>query len=63
MTSGAGADSTVPQNPTDGWSYDNPAAPTKVTLHGKSCDTLKGDPAAKIKIVVGCKTLTGDVTK
>jgi uncharacterized protein YegL len=63
MTSGAGADSTVPQNPADGWAYDNAAAPTKVTLNGKACATLKADPAAKIKIVVGCKTVTGDVTK
>jgi hypothetical protein len=63
MTSGAGTDSTLPQNPTDGWSYDDPTNPTKVTLKGKSCDALKADPAAKIKIVVGCKTVTGDVTK
>ena len=45
-----------------GWTYDNPTNPTKVTLVGKSCDTLKADPAAKIKIVVGCKTVT-NVTK
>jgi uncharacterized protein YegL len=61
MTSG-GKDTTVPQSSTDGWVYDNPTAPTKVTLKGKSCDALKADPAAKIKIVVGCKTVT-DVTK
>ena len=63
MTSGGGADTTVPQNMTDGWVYDDPTNPTKVTLKGKSCDTLKADPAAKIKIVVGCKTVTGNVTK
>lgn len=61
MTTG-GKDSTVPQNPADGWTYDDPTNPTKVTLAGKACDTLKADPAAKIKIVVGCKTVT-DVTK
>ena len=61
LTTG-GKDTTVPQGPNDGWSYDNPSMPTKVTLHGKSCDQLKADPTAKIKIVVGCKTVT-DVTK
>ncbi len=61
MTTG-GKDTTVPQNASDGWTYDDPTNPTKVFLKGKACDTLKGDPAAKIKIVVGCKTLT-DVTK
>lgn len=61
MTTG-GKDSTVPQNPTDGWAYDDPTNPTKVFLRGKACDQLKADPAAKIKIVIGCKTVT-DVTK
>lgn len=61
MTTG-GKDNTVPQNPTDGWSYDDPTNPTKVFLRGKACDQLKADPSAKIKIVVGCKTVT-DVTK
>lgn len=61
MTTG-GKDNTVPQNPTDGWAYDDPTNPTKVFLRGKACDTLKADPSAKIKIVIGCKTVT-DVTK
>jgi uncharacterized protein YegL len=61
MTTG-GKDNTVPQNPTDGWAYDDPTNPTKVFLRGAACDTLKADPAAKIKIVIGCKTVT-DVTK
>jgi hypothetical protein len=61
MTSG-GKDSTVPQNPSDGWAYDDPTNPTKVFLRGKACDDLKADPSAKIKIVIGCKTVT-DVTK
>ena len=58
MTSGGGVDKTLPLNPTDGWSYDDPTNPSKVFLHGKACDALKADPAAKIKIVIGCKTLT-----
>ena len=33
-----------------------------VFLRGAACNALKADPAAKIKIVVGCKTVT-DVTK
>jgi hypothetical protein len=58
MTTG-GKDNTVPQNATDGWRYDDPMNPTKVFLAGMACDTLKADPAAKIKIVIGCKTVTG----
>jgi uncharacterized protein YegL len=61
MTTG-GVDKTIPQDAKDGWTYDDPVNPTKVFLHGKACDALKADPAAKIKIVVGCKTVT-DPTK
>jgi hypothetical protein len=48
-------------NPADGgWYYDvNPTAgtPTKVTLCPASCDKVKNDPAGKIEIVQGCKTV------
>ena len=62
MTTGAGVDKTLPQGNTNGWSYDDPTNPSKVFLHGAACDALKADPAAKIKIVIGCKTLV-DPTK
>lgn len=54
-----GADTTIPQDAANGWVYDDPTNPSKVTLKGKACDDLKADPTAKIKIVVGCKTVTG----
>lgn len=53
-----GKDTTIPQDAANGWVYDDPSNPSKVTLKGKACDDLKADPTAKIKIVVGCKTLT-----
>jgi hypothetical protein len=49
---------TVPQDPVNGWTYDDPTNPTSVTLHGTSCDQLKNDPHASISIVLGCKTVT-----
>ena len=61
-TSG-GTDTTIPMSGTDGWVYDDPTNPTKVFLKGKACDDLKADPAAKIKIVIGCKTVTGPLPK
>jgi hypothetical protein len=45
---------TVLKDPVDGWSYDDPAHPTSVTLHGASCATLKNDPNAKVSIELGC---------
>jgi hypothetical protein len=49
---------TIPQDPTDGWTYDDPHNPKSVTLHGVSCNTLKNDPNAKISIVLGCVVIT-----
>lgn len=55
-TDGSGKESTLSKDPNNGWSYDNDAAPTKVTLNGPACNTLKADPKGKITIVLGCKT-------
>ncbi|MBN9167315.1 MAG: hypothetical protein BGO98_10095 [Myxococcales bacterium 68-20] len=56
-TSGAGTTSQIKQDSANGWTYDDPNAPTKVILHGTSCDTLKADPEGKVKIILGCKTV------
>ena len=56
-TNGAGVSSPIPQNGSDGWSYDDPQNPTKVILNGKSCTDVKADPDGKIRIVIGCKTI------
>jgi hypothetical protein len=56
-TSGDGTVSTVPQGETDGWTYDDPSAPTRIVLNGDSCVKTKADLGAKIQIVIGCKTV------
>lgn len=40
----------------EGWRYDDPAKPTRVVLCPKTCDAVRGDPKAKIDILLGCKT-------
>ncbi len=47
----------VPEDPKDGWTYDDPKAPTKVILHGQSCADLKGNPSGDVEVVLGCKTI------
>ncbi len=49
---------TVPQSPTDGWTFDNPSNPTEIDFNGAACTSLKSDASAKVSIVVGCETLT-----
>jgi hypothetical protein len=48
---------TVPQSPTNGWSYDNPSSPSAIVFNGPACDTVKNDPSAQVSIVVGCQTI------
>jgi hypothetical protein len=45
---------TVPEDPTNGWTFDNPLAPTSVTLHGTSCSTAQTTPLATVNVVEGC---------
>ena len=47
----------IPQNPQNGWSYDDPQNPTKVILNGQACADMKADPDSKIRVVIGCKTI------
>ena len=39
-----------------GWYYDNPTAPTKITLCPSTCATIQADQAAKIQVLLGCAT-------
>jgi hypothetical protein len=49
---------TVPEDPVNGWTYDNPQDPSSVTLHGTSCAELKSDPHAIVSVILGCASLT-----
>jgi hypothetical protein len=57
FTDGAGKEHVIPQDTSNGWTYDDPKAPKKVTLHGSSCSEVTGDLMAKVSIVVGCTTV------
>ena len=56
-TNGAGVEAPIPQNASNGWTYDDPNNPSKVILNGQSCADVKADPDGKIRIVIGCKTI------
>jgi hypothetical protein len=49
---------TILQDAKNGWTYDNPSAPTEIILHGASCTTAQTDLTAKVQIVLGCATQT-----
>jgi hypothetical protein len=49
---------TIPQDPANGWTYNNPTNPTSITLHGTACMDLQGNPMASVQIILGCKTIT-----
>lgn len=39
-----------------GWYYDNPTAPTKITLCPSTCTDVQADPLANVSVDVGCAT-------
>jgi hypothetical protein len=39
-----------------GWYYNDPVAPTQITLCPSTCSTVQADPIAKIDIILGCQT-------
>lgn len=41
-----------------GWQYDNPAAPTKITLCAGVCEEVLGSVSGQITVVLGCATQT-----
>jgi len=51
-----GTQTTIDEDPANGWTYDNPTDPTEVILNGTACQNMKSDPMATISIVLGCAT-------
>jgi hypothetical protein len=39
-----------------GWYYNDPVAPSQITLCPSTCATVQADPVAKIDIILGCQT-------
>lgn len=63
LTPSSGAKSTLVQvssegacTGTEGWYYDNPTAPTRITLCKSTCDAVTADPMASLEILLGCPT-------
>jgi hypothetical protein len=40
-----------------GWYYDNPAAPTSISLCDTSCQSVNGQPNGEVGLLFGCKTM------
>ena len=57
FTDDTGTQQVVLEDPANGWTYDDPTSPTKVILHGKSCDALKANASGDVEVVLGCKTI------
>lgn len=55
---GASGTSTVPRDlaQAEGWDFQN--GQTRIKLFGDACQKLKDDAAAKVNVVLGCKTVT-----
>lgn len=40
----------------NGWYYDNPSEPTRITLCAASCTLAQDDPEGRLEVVLGCET-------
>ena len=56
MVDSQGNVTTVPQSPTDGWTYDDPSHPTRVILHGPACSNAQKLMGGEVKVSLGCAT-------
>lgn len=56
LTDAQGKHTSIPKDGANGWTYDDPAAPTAVILHGAACDALKAESSGKIEVELGCTT-------
>ena len=45
----------VPKDDENGWSFDDPDAPTKVILNGEACSASNGIVSGRVDVVLGCK--------
>jgi von Willebrand factor type A domain len=52
-----GDQTVIPEGSMNGWTYDNPMAPTSVTLHGTACTALQQNPDGYATVVLGCETI------
>ena len=66
FTDGSGRAATFRQVPAQqdcadlgAWYYDDPAAPTRISLCPTACDAVQNDPGAEIQILIGCTTCGG----
>jgi len=64
LTPSKGKTETIPRDPSasdchDGWQYTKDK--TSIVLCGDACDRAKSDVGAKVEIVLGCKTVSGEV--
>lgn len=55
LTDKDGKKTPIPKDDANGWSFDDPSAPTKVILNGDACTTTSGTVSGRVDVVIGCK--------
>jgi hypothetical protein len=47
----------LPKEGESGWEFDDPQAPTSLTISGPACDAIKAHGARRVDVVYGCVTI------
>jgi hypothetical protein len=40
-----------------GWYYDNPSAPSRISLCKATCDPILAAPGSRLEVLIGCQTI------
>lgn len=54
ITSASGKVKHVSKDPKNGWSFDDPSAPTRVLLHGSACVASNPSALGRVEVTIGC---------
>jgi uncharacterized protein YegL len=54
VTNKDGSTQPIPQDADHGWTFDDPADPKKVVLHGDACAATNGTVSGRVDVVLGC---------
>jgi hypothetical protein len=56
FTDGTGKKTSVPKDPKNGWSFDNPSSPKAIRLNGTACDQARSESNGTLEVELGCST-------
>ena len=55
ITDSEGNTTEIPEDPENGWSFNDPDNPTSIVLNGEACAASNGTVSGRVDVILGCK--------